>query len=62
MEPYLVVLLGAALTAITALIGWLASMCVKLSQAVASVQSWQGSMTEEHNYLRNRVDELARVR
>lgn len=62
MEPYLVVLLGAALTSILGLIGWVANKCVQLSQAVASVQSWQGSMTEEHNYLRNRVDELVRTR
>lgn len=62
MEPYAVVLLGAALTAITALIGWLASKCVKLAEAVSGIQAWQGSMTEEHNYLRSRVDEMARAR
>lgn len=62
MEPYLVVLLGAALTAITGYVGWLTSMAVKLSQSVAALQSKQDSMVEEHNYLRGRVDQLISAR
>lgn len=62
MEPYLVVLLGAALTVVTTYVGWLTNIVFKLSQAVAAIQSKEDSLIEEHNYLRQRVDDLARVR
>lgn len=62
MEPYLVVLMGAALSAITLYVGWLTKMVVALSQQVAAIQSKQESTVEETNYLRGRVDVLAAAR
>lgn len=59
MEPYGVVLLGAGLSAVTLYVGWLTKMVFTLSQAVSAIQSKQDSYVEEHNYLRNRVDEMA---